>query len=256
MENTIRLFTCMAQEDIPSDKHLKAALGAFQAYQVGPISGETGIPGLKIDFKRGLRIRIPKGNWHVRITDFDTETLFFDDDVSDLQLVSMEKYYIHWSIEIWEDGTPVFSHIFDPEGQEIFFLFAHTALGDNLAMLPYVRAFREKYHCVFHALRSNPIRVKIPFMVEPIIFITGVYTELEIMTHVVTLLWSKIDCKRLEREQISETEMVVVFPSRVKTNLRMEIEITVTKFILTIEQCAGACYTRIFTGIVNTKTVP
>ncbi len=147
MEKTIRLFTCMAQEDIPSDNHLKAALGAFQAYQVGPISGETGIPGLKIDFKRGLRIRIPKGNWHVRITDFDTETLFFDDDVSDLQLVSMEKYYIHWSIEIWKDGTPVFSHIFDPEGQEIFFLFAHTALGDNLAMLPYIRAFREKYHC-------------------------------------------------------------------------------------------------------------
>ena len=143
----IRLFTCMAPEDTPSKEHLKLALTAFNEYDFGPISGETGIPGLKLDFKQGLRLLIPKGNWHVCITDYDTETLFFDDDVSDVQLISMEKYYIHWSIDIWKDGTPVFSHVFEPEGQEVFFLFLHTALGDNLAMLPYVRAFQKKYNC-------------------------------------------------------------------------------------------------------------
>ena len=143
----IRLFTCMAPEDLPSEEHLKAALHAFSEYDAGPVSGETGIPGLKIDFKQGLRILIPEGSWHVRVTDRDTDTLFFDEDVSDVQLVSMEKYYIHWSIDIWKDGAPVFSHVFDPEGQEIFFFFAHTALGDNLTMLPYVRAFQKKYNC-------------------------------------------------------------------------------------------------------------
>ncbi len=153
-----RLFTFMSPEDAPSENHLKSALKAFEKYPVGPISGETGIPGLNIDFRLGLRIKLPEGNWHVLITDCDTETVFFDNDVSNLQLISMEKYYIHWFIKIWKDGTPVFSHIFDPSEQEVFFLFPHKALGDNLAMLPYIRAFREKHHCKVSCMVPENIR--------------------------------------------------------------------------------------------------
>lgn len=42
----------------------------------GAITGETGINGLRLDFNAGLRIQIPTGNWHVRITD-NTSGLIF-----------------------------------------------------------------------------------------------------------------------------------------------------------------------------------
>ena len=36
--------------------------------------GETGIEGLKIDFNFGLRLDVPDGNFHVKISDFDSES--------------------------------------------------------------------------------------------------------------------------------------------------------------------------------------
>ena len=55
----------------------------------GPIKGETGIEGLRIDFNAGLRLRVPKGNWHICISDDDSEFVFFDEAVSEKVLISM-----------------------------------------------------------------------------------------------------------------------------------------------------------------------
>lgn len=146
---TVRYFTCKRPEDMPSRDEWKAQIRAFQAMEgfAGPVRGETGIPGLRMDFNLGLRLVVPEGSWHVAISDYDTETVFFDDDVSDVQLVSMEKYYVHWSVEVSRDGIPVFSHVFDPAGQEVIFFCCHKALGDALAFLPYARLFRERHSC-------------------------------------------------------------------------------------------------------------
>ena len=46
-------------------------------FDAGPIAGETGIDGLRIDFNAGLRLRVPKGNWRIRILDYDSEFVFF-----------------------------------------------------------------------------------------------------------------------------------------------------------------------------------
>ncbi len=109
----------------------------------GEILGETGIEGLRLDFNNGLRLQVPQGHWHVIIRDYDSGMVFFDQDVSSVVLISMAKYYIHWQIEIYRDGEPVFGHIFDPVGQKIRLVFASKLIGDMLSFLPYIPMVRD-----------------------------------------------------------------------------------------------------------------
>ncbi|MBQ7515366.1 MAG: autotransporter strand-loop-strand O-heptosyltransferase [Schwartzia sp.] len=108
------------------------------AAMAGAIRGETGIPGLKIDFNNGLRLQVPAGHWHVTIGDHDSGMVFYDQDVSETVVVSVEKYYIHWQVEVYRDGAPVFAHVFDPRGQKVRLHFNSNLIGDMLAFLPYV----------------------------------------------------------------------------------------------------------------------
>lgn len=145
----IRYFTSRSPEDMPSGRELRAQIDAFQGLAdfAGPVAGETGIPGLRLDFNFGLRLLVPEGEWHVTIRDWETETLFFDEDVSEVLLISLEKYYVRWEIRVQKRGVPVFSHIFEPRGRIVVFYCCHKALGDTLAFLPYARAFREEHRC-------------------------------------------------------------------------------------------------------------
>ena len=115
--------------------------------EAGPILNTTDIDELKIDFNAGLRVQVPKGNFHVKISDYATETVFFDDDVSEKTLISAEKYYIRWQIDIQLDGEDVFSHVLDLEGQEVYFFMAGAALGDMIAVLEYLPEFQRQYKC-------------------------------------------------------------------------------------------------------------
>ena len=112
-----------------------------------PIVGETGIKGVLLDFNCGLRLQIPRGKFHVRISDGASGVILFDEAVEATTLISMEKYFIEWEIAIWQDGEPVFFHQFDPRGQNVHFIFAQPPLGDNLAMLPYAEEFRKRFDC-------------------------------------------------------------------------------------------------------------
>ena len=112
-----------------------------------PITGETGLKDVKLDFNCGLRLQIPKGNWHVRIADGASGVIFFDEDAERVTLISMEKFYIEWEIALWLDGEPVFYHQFDPRGQKVHFIFAQPTIGDNIAMLPYAEEFRRAFDC-------------------------------------------------------------------------------------------------------------
>ncbi|MBQ9478574.1 MAG: autotransporter strand-loop-strand O-heptosyltransferase [Selenomonadaceae bacterium] len=110
-----------------------------------PITGETGIDGVLLDFNCGLRLQIPDGNWHARIGVDDVT--FFDEDVECVTLISMEKFYIEWEIALWLDGEPIFYHQFDPRGARVHFVFAQPPIGDNIAMLPYAEEFRRAFDC-------------------------------------------------------------------------------------------------------------
>lgn len=111
------------------------------------IYGETEIPGLRIDFNFGLRLQIPAGDWHVKISDFDSGIIFFEENISDVRLISLEKYFIRWQIDLTFEGTPIFSHTLDLDGQKVLIDFPTNTLGDNLSLIPYVQAFKNFHRC-------------------------------------------------------------------------------------------------------------
>lgn len=113
-----------------------------------PVVGETDIDGLRLDFNFGLRLEIPLGNFHVRISDADTDEIFFDREISDVQLVSVEKYFIRWRVEIFSDGTKIFEHVINLEEQSVLVAFKKSAaLGDTLAFLPSLPEFAKRSGC-------------------------------------------------------------------------------------------------------------
>jgi len=113
----------------------------------GEIYSDTGIDGLKIDFNFGLRLDIPQGNWHVKISDYDSGQIFFDEDVSDTRLIASEGYFIRWQVEVCKDGGKIFEHTLDLRNKEVLMVFVSRAMGDSLALLPHVRAFQRLHGC-------------------------------------------------------------------------------------------------------------
>ena len=143
----VRHFCCRDISTKKMKSYYRDETGFFSSAQplLGPVRGETGVDGLRLDFNDGLRLEVPKGKFHVRISDADSEMVFFDDDVSGVRLQSMEKFYVRWQIDVHRGGALVFSHTFDPTGQQVFFVDCSTLLGDSLVVIPYLRAFREQY---------------------------------------------------------------------------------------------------------------
>lgn len=123
--------------------------GGFVRYDelAGCVKGETGIDGLKIDFNAGARIAVPAGDWHIKITDADSGQVFFADKAAETVLISMEQYFIRWEIEVSKAGSLVFSHTYDASGQVVCFVLEGKVLGDKVMLLPYIRAFVQKWQC-------------------------------------------------------------------------------------------------------------
>lgn len=112
----------------------------------GEVKGETGIDGVKLDFNFGVRLEVPKGSFFVRISDSESGQVYFAGEVSNQCLISMEKYYIPWQVDVWQDGHLIFAHQLEVTGQLVY-LHLGDALGDMLAMMPYVLAFQKRYDC-------------------------------------------------------------------------------------------------------------
>ena len=145
-----RIFKC-SDENYPQAL-MSAWLEKFQKIAAPPesILGETEVEGLRIDFNCGLRLQVPYlgiDSLKVVIGNAMSGETYFDEDVSGVILVSFEKYFIPWQIDIFFQGTQVFSHTFNPEGMEVFFKFPTTAMGDAIALLPYVADFIRRWKC-------------------------------------------------------------------------------------------------------------
>ena len=111
-----------------------------------PICGETGIDGLRLDFNFGLRLDVPEGNFRVRIGEVGGQT-FLDAKVSDVRLISVEKFFIRWRVEVFLDGEKIFEHVLDLDGQDVLIDSQSKALGDNLSMLPAAEELRRRHRC-------------------------------------------------------------------------------------------------------------
>ena len=126
---------------------LKKVYKVPQEFLESEIYGEADAHGLKLDFNFGLRLDVPEGNFQVRISDFDTEQIYFDEYISDCRLISVENYFIRWHVEVFLDGEKVFTHTLNLEGQTVAVKFVSTSLGDTLAILPYLREFKKIHRC-------------------------------------------------------------------------------------------------------------
>ncbi len=126
---------------------LKKFFGSqFEMFET-EIYGETSIDGLRLDFNFGLRLDVPEGNFRVKISDFDTGQIFFDHYASGGRLISVEKYFIRWHVEVFLDEKKIFTHTFDPKDQPVAVIGKAGAIGDLLALLPYIAEFKKIFVC-------------------------------------------------------------------------------------------------------------
>ena len=122
--------------------------GSFKDYgELNPLSIRTTYPGLAFDFNMGMRLQIPAGNWHVKILDHDSEIVCFDEDASDVLLVSLEKFFVRWEFFLWLDGQLVLHHLYDPTDWNVHFNFLISGMGDRIVLFPYMEEFRKKWKC-------------------------------------------------------------------------------------------------------------
>lgn len=113
-----------------------------------PVTGKVeGLEGVLLDFNAGLRLQIPAGNWHVKISDGSSGIVFFDEDVSEILLVSAEKFFVSWEIILSLDNNIVFFHRFSVEGQNVCFRYPSGGMGDHIVLFPYMEEFRRLHRC-------------------------------------------------------------------------------------------------------------
>ena len=112
-----------------------------------PLTMSIGVYDVRLDFNRGLRIKIPKGNWHLKIWDSTSQIVFFDDNVSDVYIISLERFFINWEFEIYLDGKLIFHHKFNPAGKNVHFYIPLTGMGDHIALFPCIEEFCRKWKC-------------------------------------------------------------------------------------------------------------
>ncbi len=129
----------------------------YVSFNPGPVSLETGLEGVKLDFNYGARVLFPEGNYHVRFTDLDTSSILYDADVSGALVTSTKKYYIHFRVEIWKDGQLALTHDLDLKGKKVHIRFPVGTIGDIMAWFPYAEEFRKKHGCDVYCSMSRKL---------------------------------------------------------------------------------------------------
>ena len=102
---------------------------------------------VRFDFQQGFRLKVPEGNWRVKIWDSESEFVFFDNTVSNTVIISLERFFIRWEFEIYLDGKFIFRHRYDPAGFNVHFYIPDTGMGDHIALLPCIEEFCRKWQC-------------------------------------------------------------------------------------------------------------
>lgn len=57
------------------------------------------------------------------------------------------KYFINWKIKIWDENNLILEENINLKNSNVLISFDSNSLGDNIAWMPYVEAFRQKHEC-------------------------------------------------------------------------------------------------------------
>ncbi len=89
--------------------------------------------------------------------------------------------YVRWLIQVFDGDKLVYENFFNPEGKTIFIKMDSHALGDTIAWMPYVRAFKHKYKCdvICSTFHNNLFVEAYPdiMFVKPNTVIENVYSQ-------------------------------------------------------------------------------
>ena len=117
------------------------------------IASQTGPEGILYDFNYGCRVQVPVDGWRVQMIDLDTFNVLLDETAqANAVITSRRKYFVRFLLEVFDGERLVFRHSFDATNQKVRIHMRSLALGDSLAWLPVIDAFREQHQCEIHVL--------------------------------------------------------------------------------------------------------
>ncbi len=118
-----------------------------------------GKEGILYDFNDGARVLLPKGNWHVILTDADSGNILFSCDTTHGWVISSKKYFVCFRIIVFRQGetVPVLDEVMDLSGKSVLISFPTGTLGDLLGWFPYAERFQEKHGCLLECSMAMEI---------------------------------------------------------------------------------------------------
>jgi len=120
----------------------------YMVFYGGPLTCKTDIKGLEFDFNHGARVKVPEGNWRVKIIDRDADLTLFDAKADNALVTSTKKYYINYRLEIYKDDKLVLEHDFNPTRRKILLQYpARSIIGDTMAAFGYGQIFQYLHNC-------------------------------------------------------------------------------------------------------------
>lgn len=139
----------------------------YMAFNPGPISQHSSVPGIDFDFNLGVRVTVPKGDYRVKFIDNDAHMTIYDAPASGVICSSTKRYYVNFRIEVYKKKKVteelIFAHDYNCAKKNVVMKFPDGALGDVLAWFPYAEEFRKKHHCtLFCAMPQRMIDILEP----------------------------------------------------------------------------------------------
>jgi autotransporter strand-loop-strand O-heptosyltransferase len=144
-------------EDAKLIEHNAMTAPSFSNLQRGPYEASfanAGTPALRgpegifYDFNYGCRVQVPVSGWRVVMIDLDTHNTVFDEVLDAGEIAaSRRKYFVRFMLQVFDGKRVVLSHVFDAAGQRVLVTPGHAALGDSIAWMPAIEAFRREHRC-------------------------------------------------------------------------------------------------------------
>jgi autotransporter strand-loop-strand O-heptosyltransferase len=119
---------------------------------------QEGPMGIRYDFNEGCRVTLPEGkNWRVCLRDIGTGNILFQTTMTGGGILSSKKYFVPFSIEVFEDEKEVFRHELNLRDREVLIQFPVGTLGDLMGWFPYAAKFEKQHGCKLTVSMGAPI---------------------------------------------------------------------------------------------------
>jgi autotransporter strand-loop-strand O-heptosyltransferase len=116
-------------------------------------------------FNDGAKITIvgsSESEFKIKFIDQDSSQLVYETDLkSGMWATPRAKYFVNWLIQIFKDNKLLKQERLSLEGKEVKIIFDTSSLGDSIAYIEHVEAFRLKHKCNLSCVVFNKDLCKI-----------------------------------------------------------------------------------------------